>query len=506
MQQIADWLGSLGMSEYAQRFAENDIDFTILGDLTDQDLKDLGVASLGHRRKLLRAIASLDSVPATAAPALASPAPLPHVAATSSVIVLPPQEVAGERRYLTVMFCDLVDSTGIAGRLDAEEWRDLVGAYLDSASAAVTDMGGHVTKKLGDGLMALFGYPVALENDAERAVRAALGVQQALATLNRQNASSGKPELAARIGLETGPVVVDATGEIFGDVPNVATRTQALAEPGAVVVTARVQRQLAGLFVVEERGSHALKGVPEPVTLYRIVRASGGGRRSGQRQLTPLIGRREEMAMLMRRWDRARQGDGQFVLIVGEPGLGKSCVLEEFHRRLRDTPHTWTEWSFLQLLQNTPLHAIAEWGRQRFGGPEDSVERRLLDLENSLSLVKLDPAENIPLLAPLLDIPLPKDRASSLTAEEHLGDSACLLRASGQGPRRDSSAPEERDEVPPPHEFLTRGCCSISYTSDWRLSWSRPNRTTSRWVNRVGFPMSAAGPLCPNGDRKAGMD
>ena len=232
------------------------------------------------------------------------------------------------------MFCDLVGSTGISAQLDAEEWRDLVGAYLDAASAAVTEMGGHVAKKLGDGLMSLFGYPVAQENDSERAVRAALAIQRALAELNRKNAGSGKPVLNARIGLETGPVVVDAAGEIFGDAPNVAARVQALAEPGAVLVTARVQRQVAGLFVAEERGSHTLKGVPEPVTLFRLVRASGGGRRSGQRNLTPLVGRDDEMAMLMRRWERARQGDGQLVLIVGEPGLGKSRLIEEFHARL----------------------------------------------------------------------------------------------------------------------------------------------------------------------------
>ena len=145
-------------------------------------------------------------------------------------------------------------------------------------------MGGHVAKKLGDGLMALFGYPVAQENDAERAVRAALAIQRALAELNRKNAGTGKPELDARIGLETGPVVVDAAGEIYGDVANIAARVQALAEPGAVLVTARVQRQVAGLFVAEERGTHTLKGVPEPMALFRLVRASGGGRRSGAAQ------------------------------------------------------------------------------------------------------------------------------------------------------------------------------------------------------------------------------
>jgi class 3 adenylate cyclase len=316
MQEIADWLKTLGMPEYAERFAKNDIDSTILRDLTDQDLEKIGVTSLGHRRKLLRAIAELGSASATAPAPLTPPpvaqAPLPPAVVPRLAAALPPisaataaPEAAGERRYLTVMFCDLVGSTSISAQLDAEEWRDLVGAYLDAASAAVTEMGGHVAKKLGDGLMSLFGYPVAQENDSERAVRAALAIQRALAELKRKNAGSGKPALTARIGIETGPVVVDAAGEIFGDTPNIAARVQALAEPGAVLVTARVQRQVAGLFVAEERGSHALKGVPDPVTLFRLVRASGGGRRSGQRHLTPLVGREEEIALLMRRWERA---------------------------------------------------------------------------------------------------------------------------------------------------------------------------------------------------------
>jgi class 3 adenylate cyclase len=398
MQQIADWLQKLGLGQYAQRFAENDISFVILPHLTDQDLKELGLTSLGHRRQLLLAIAELDGVQKDAVqPPAAIQAPIAA------------HETA-ERRHVTVMFCDLVDSTGISAKLDAEEWRDLVSAYLDAASEAVTELGGKVAKKLGDGLMALFGYPVAMENDAERAVRAALSIQRALAELNRKNEGAGKPALAARIAIDTGPAVLDTTGEIFGNVANIAARAQALADPGAVAVTARVQRQVAGLFVAEEGGNHELKGVPEPVTLYRIIRASGGGRRAARRHLTPLVGRDEEIGMLMRRWERARQGDGQLVLIIGEPGLGKSRLIEEFHARLRDVPHTWVEWSCSQLLQNTPLHPVTEWGRQRFGGAEVSAERRLVDLENTLTLTKLDPAENVPLLAPLLDMPLPKER------------------------------------------------------------------------------------------------
>src|SRR5246127_1997195 len=408
---IEDWLRSLGLERYEAAFRENEIDDTILPRLTAEDLKELGVGPVGHRRKLLDAIAALRAD----SNANASPPTIPPIAAGATPRIV---DAVGERRYLTVMFCDLVDSTGIAARVDAEEWRDLVNAYLDGASAAVTEIGGHVAKKLGDGLMALFGYPLAHENDAERAARAALSIQRALADLNRKNASAGKPELVARIGLESGPAVLDADGEIYGDVSNIAARVQALAEPGAVLITTRVQRQVAGLFVVEGRATHTLKGVPEPIALFRLVRASGGGRRTGQRSLTPLVGRVEEIAMLMRRWERARQGEGQLVLIVGEPGLGKSRLVEEFHARLRDTPHTWVEWSCSQLLQNTPLHPIAEWGRRRFGGADLPAERQLSDLENTLALIKPAAAEHVPLLAPLLDMPVPPERTPILAPEE----------------------------------------------------------------------------------------
>ena len=280
----------------------------------------------------------------------------------------------------------------------------------------MTSLGGHVQQKLGDGLMALFGYPQAQENDAERAVRAAIAIQRALAELNARSAKTGAPELVARIGLDSGPVVVDATGEPFGDPPNVAARVQATADPGSVFVTAAVQRQVVGLFVAEDRGPHALKGVPAPVTLYRVVRTSGG-RRFGARALTPLVGREEELDLLRRRWERAVRGEGQFVLVVGEPGIGKSRLIEEFRLRLHETPHTFVEWSSSQLLQNTPLHPLAEWGRRRFG-PDLPGEERLADLENTLRLIGLDASEYAPLVAPLVDVPLPEERAAKLAPEE----------------------------------------------------------------------------------------
>ena len=398
---VAQWLNAIDLGQYEAVFRVHEIDAGVLRDLVEADLEKIGVP-LGHRKRLLRAIAALGTGETAAKPP--SPAPVPSPA-------------PAERRPITVMFCDLVGSTSMAAKLDAEDWRTLVNAYLDEASAAVTGLGGHVLKKLGDGLMALFGYPHAQENDAERAVRTALAIQRALVEINARNARKGVPELQARIGLDSGQVVVDATGEVFGDAPNIAARVQGAAEPGSILVTAAVQRQTAGLFVAEDRGQHELKGMSAPMTLYRIVRASGGGRRGGARALTPLVGREEELDLLARRWDRARKGEGQLALIVGEPGLGKSRLMEEFHGRLGETPHTWVEWSSSQLLQNTPLHPIAEWGRQRFGA-DLPAEQRLADLENTLGLIGLDPTEYAPLLAPLVDVLLPEDRAAKLAPEE----------------------------------------------------------------------------------------
>jgi class 3 adenylate cyclase len=400
---VAGWLRGLGLGQYEANFRDNKINADLLPRLTNDDLKDIGVSALGDRLQLLDAIA-----------ALAGPKPPVDVLAFRSE-PRPPKDpaVSAERRPITVMFCDLVGSTSMAAKLDPEDWRNLVNAYLDEATKAVTGLGGHVLKRLGDGLMALFGYPQAQENDAERAVRAALSIQRGLADINAKNAPKGAPELSVRIGLESGPVVVDATGEVFGDAPNIAARVQAAADAGSVLVTMNVQRQVAGLFVAEEQSARELKGLSRPVQLFRIVRASGGRRRGGARTLTPFVGREEELSVLARRWESARTGEGQLVLIVGEPGLGKSRLVEEFHAHLAETPHTWVEWSASQLLQNTPMHPIAEWGRQCFGA-DAPADQRLADLEGTLRLIGLDPAEHAPLLAPLVDIPLPQGRAANL--------------------------------------------------------------------------------------------
>jgi class 3 adenylate cyclase len=269
---VGEWLSGLGLGQYEAVFRDNEIGADVLADLSDGDLEKLGLP-LGDRKRLLKAIAGLMGAPAAATSSETAAAQPPRRAAAEST--------SAERRPITVMFCDLVGSTALAARLDAEDWRSLVNAYLDEASGAVNRLGGHVLKRLGDGLMALFGYPLARENDAERAVRAALAIQRALSELNARNTGKA-PELVARIGLESGPVVVEVTGEVFGEAPNIAARVQGLAEPGTVLVTANVQRQTAGLFVAEDHGACELKGVPAPVTLYRIVRASGGRRTGGR--------------------------------------------------------------------------------------------------------------------------------------------------------------------------------------------------------------------------------
>ena len=365
---VGGWLRGLGLGRYEEKLRENKIDFDVLADLTDGDLQELGVP-LGDRRRLLRAIGELGAqqpLTTQARPTPAAPAPAQSFAQLDSA----------ERRPITVMFCDLVGSTELAAALDVEDWRNLLNSYLDEASRAVIALGGHVLKKLGDGMMAVFGYPRALENDAERAVRAALAIQRALAELNARNAARGAPELKARIGIESGPVVVEATGEVFGEAPNIAARVQAAAEPGTVLVTSTVLRQVAGLFIVEDKGAHELKGALAPTNLYRILRISGGKRRRGARLLTSFVGREEDLAILARCSERAFVGAGQFVLIVGEPGIGKSRLVEEFRSQLVERPHSWIEWSSSQLLQNTPLHPVLGWARARFGGPEVAPERR----------------------------------------------------------------------------------------------------------------------------------
>jgi class 3 adenylate cyclase len=253
MQQIADWLDKLGLGQYAQRFAENDIDFDILSDLTDQDLEKIGVTSLGHRRKLLRAIANLKAVAVTAAPP-----PTPRAVDTA------------ERRQVTVMFSDLVGWTALSARMDPEDLRELISAYHKCVAEAVHRFGGFVAQYLGDGVLVYFGYPEAHEDDAERAVRAGLELIAEVIALKTSAA------LQTRVGIATGLVVVgDLTGSgesqeprIVGETPNLAARLQGIAEPNTVVIGEATRGLLGNLFELEDLGARDLKGVAQPVRAW----------------------------------------------------------------------------------------------------------------------------------------------------------------------------------------------------------------------------------------------
>ena len=320
------------------------------------------------------------------------------------------REVAGERRHLTVLFCDLVGSTAIAAQLDPEEWRETVASYQRVAAEAITRFDGHVAKYLGDGVMAYFGWPAAHDNDAERAARAGLTILDAIAKLNQQ---PGHAHLSARVGIDSGLVVVGKgagnEAEVFGDTPNLAARVQTAAQPGSVAITDATHRLVAGLFVVEDCGAQDLKGIERPLRLYRVVRPSGMRGRfpamAAMRGMTPFVGREDELRSLLNRWERVREGEGQVVTIMGEGGIGKSRLLQHFREEIAATPYTWLECATAPFFQNTPFYAVADMLQQSFHWEAShTVEQRLAALEASLGLAGLDPDEAAPLIAPLLEL------------------------------------------------------------------------------------------------------
>jgi class 3 adenylate cyclase/tetratricopeptide (TPR) repeat protein len=326
-------------------------------------------------------------------------------------------EAGGERRHLTVLFCDLVGSTEIASRLDPEEWREIVAEYHRAAAHSIERYGGHVAQYLGDGVMAYFGYPAAHDNDAERGARAGLAILDAIAELNEQ---AERPKLAARVGIDSGAVVVGAgasrEADVFGDTPNIAARGQAVAEPGTVIITDAAHRLVSGLFVVEERGAQALKGVERLVALYRVVRPSGARGRfeaaAAAGGLTPFVGREDELRSVLSRWRRVRQGEGQVVTIIGEAGIGKSRLVRRFHEQITATPHTWMEAGGGAFFQDTPFYPVSELLRQFL--TDGSAHDQIAQLAPRLTAAGLGPADAVPLIAPLLNLPLPPEYPPSL--------------------------------------------------------------------------------------------
>src|SRR5215468_4048978 len=289
----------------------------------------------------------------------ASPTPRPKQTGAGALQPLP----QGERRQLTVVFSDLVGSTAISQQLDPEEWRDVLTEYQRLTADAVARFGGHVAQHQGDGIVVYFGWPEARGDDAERAVRAGLALREGFAALQRRLVERLGVRLAVRVGMHTGPVVISDDGEVFGETANIAARVQSAAEPDTVVMTAATHELVSGLFLVDDLGAHVLKGVQQATALFRVVRPSGVRGRlaaaAAARALTPFVGRDDERPLLRSRFEEAREGEGQVVLLIGEPGIGKSRLAQVLHEDLAGTRHTWVESGGAPYFANTPFYAVS---------------------------------------------------------------------------------------------------------------------------------------------------
>jgi len=395
MSTIAEWLISLGMSEYAERFAENDIDTSVLRHLTDQDLKELGV-SLGHRRKLLAAISELTG----AAPAIPKPA-----AATE-----PKTQDAAERRQVTVIFSDLVGSTALSARMDPEDLREVISAYQKCVAETVRRFGGFVAKYMGDGVLVYFGYPQAHEDDAERAVRAGLELIAAVAALRT------RAPLQTRIGIATGLVVVGdliGSGEaqergIVGETPNLAARLQGIAAPNTVVIAEDTRKLLGNLFDLQALEPQGLKGIAGPVRAFAALRASSAEDRFEALHaagLTALVGREEELELLLRRWSRAKNGEGQVVLLSGEAGIGKSRLTAALLEKLADEPHTRLRYFCSPQHTDSALYPIISQMERAAGMAHDDTPQAKLDKLDALLAQTATSTQDAALFAEMLSLP-----------------------------------------------------------------------------------------------------
>ena len=405
---VADWLRGLGLEQYASAFRDNAIDAEVLPSLTAEDLRDIGVTLVGHRRRLLDAIAGLKSEASSIADrdAAAEPGPTPASAA-------PPRSTDAERRQLTVMFCDLVGSTALSTRLDPEEMSNVLGAFQKACVTAVTGFGGSVAKYMGDGALVYFGYPEAHEDDAERAVRAGLALIDAMAAM--QLSVPLRPQV--RVGIATGLVVVgELIGEgsaqervAVGETLNLAARIQAVAAPNSVVVPELTHRLAGAAFDYEELGLHELKGIRDAARLWRVAGESTARGRFDRRVvggLTPLVGRAEEIMLLRRRWDRAKEGDGQLVLLSAPAGFGKSRMTQAFREDLDDPSVICLQYFGSPFHVNSAFYPFIrqlEWAAGIVR--TDTGPQKLDKLEAILEGSSEGKAEAAALLADLLSIP-----------------------------------------------------------------------------------------------------
>ena len=391
MDDVSSWLAEIGLGQHAQLFSDNAVDHEVLLELTEEDLAGLGIV-LGHRKKILKAIEQLKT-------------------STQPVVVDEPRHEA-ERRLLTVMFCDLVGSTELSSRMDAEDMRELLRHYQKACTAVVAAYDGFVAQYLGDGIMVYFGYPRAREDAAERAVHAALDIVEAVRGLREDT------PLQVRIGITTGTAVVgDVVGQgslaqlhaASGQTPNLAARIHSMAEPQQILIGEATKRHVGNLFECEDLGDFSLKGIPEPVHVWRVIAESKGASRFDAvraQNLAPLVGRRDENEMLDQLWREVRTGGGRAVLLSGEAGIGKSRLVEALRQRLRDEAHAELRWQCSPRHTASPLHPFIEQlalAADLPSQPGDAAKvNRLMAL---LSRTGQHETLDLPLLVHLLSIP-----------------------------------------------------------------------------------------------------
>lgn len=401
MPQIVDWLKQLGMHEYIRHFVENDIDFAILDDLTDQDLEKIGVTSLGHRRKLLRAIVDLQGVEKRSSltvAVVAAPTPAPQMAD------------AAERRHVTVVFSDLVGSTALSAHMDPEDLREVISAYQKCVTGIMQRFGGFVARYMGDGVLVYFGYPQAHEDDAERAVRAGLELIPAVTALKSDRL------LQSRVGIATGLVIVGdliGSGEareraIVGETPNIAARLQGVAEPNQVVIAESTRKLLGNLFDFADLGSKDLKGIASPTRTWAVLRTRSSESRFEAlhaNELTDLVGRDEELELLTRRWTRAKGDKGQVVLLSGEPGIGKSRLIAGLLERLAGEPHGRLRYFCSPQHTDSALFPIISQIERAAGYSHDDTAQAKLDKLDALLAQSFASRPDAALFAEMLSVP-----------------------------------------------------------------------------------------------------
>ena len=493
---IDGWLRGIGLDQYAELFRANDIDIELLGRLTNDDLKDIGVVSFGHRKKLLEAIGEL----AGAAPVSPQPA-----------LIEPKSPDTAERRQVTVMFSDLVGSTALSARMDPEDLREVISAYQKCVAETVRRFGGFVAKYMGDGVLVYFGYPQAHEDDAERAVRAGLELIGAVSAL--------KPNtpLQTRVGIATGLVVVGdliGSGEaqergIVGETPNHAARLQGIAEPNMVVIAEATRKLLGNLFELENLGPKDLKGIAGPVRAWAALRASSAeGRFEALHAtgLTALVGREEELELLLRRWSRAKTGEGQVVLLSGEAGIGKSRLTAALLENVATEPHTRLRYFCSPQHTDSAFYPIIGQMERAAGLAHDDISQTKLDKLDAVLAQTSTSKQDVALFAEMLSLPndgryptleLTSEQRRQKTLEALTEQIAVLasqhpvLMIFEDTQWIDPTSLEELNRIVDRFKSLPV-LLVVTFRPEFNAPWSGQSRVTSLALNRLGEREAAA--------------